>query len=75
MQSPHIIALPETHTSGAMEDEVCQKFGFHDHYRVEVRRHQAGIWILWNRKEINLTLLHAHAQYDTMKVCYRGVGP
>ncbi|KAJ8424161.1 hypothetical protein Cgig2_032096 [Carnegiea gigantea] len=75
MHKPSIIALLETHISGARVDEVCSKIGFHSQYRMEAQGFQGGIWVLWEIESVHLSLVQAYTQFVTMEVHKRGVRP
>ncbi|XP_039062708.1 uncharacterized protein LOC120207271 [Hibiscus syriacus] len=54
--NPSIIALFETHTSGANSDKIIKSFGFDNSFRVEAQGFSRGIWILWNTSvEVKIT--------------------
>ncbi|KAJ8446074.1 hypothetical protein Cgig2_017576 [Carnegiea gigantea] len=66
MHKPQIIALLETHVSGPSADVAF--------FCVEACGHQGGIWLLWDKEEIHLTLIDSHTQFVTMEATQRGEG-
>ena len=75
MHRPSIIALLETHNSGARADKVCSKISFHGQYRIGAQGFQGGIWVLWETESVHRSLVQARAQFVTIEVHKWGVRP
>jgi len=68
LHQPSIIGLVETHVSGRRAQEVCDKIGFTNCFRVEAQGFQGGIWVLWNSHEIDAVVIKSHHQFVTMEI-------
>ena len=73
IHKPSIIVLLEPHISGGKADEVCHKFGFQGHFRVEAQGFAGSIWLLWDVADVQLNLIKSHTQFVTMEVNRRGL--
>lgn len=60
---PHILVILEPKTSGLEADEACHRIGKKDWVRSEARGFSGGIWILWDRLEINLQVNSCRATF------------
>ena len=68
LRRPSIVALVETHISGARAQAICDKVGFEGYFWVEAQGFQGGIWILWRLEDLDLNIIRSHEQYVTMKI-------
>jgi len=73
MHKPSIVALVETRISGTRAQEVCDRIGFRNCFRVEAQGFQGGIWVLWNSDEIGVEVINSHEQFVTVEVKPQGV--
>ncbi|KAJ8422458.1 hypothetical protein Cgig2_022201 [Carnegiea gigantea] len=71
LQSLIIMALVETHISGARGKDVCAKLRLDGCFRVEAQGFQGGIWVLWKPNHLDINIFHSHEQYVTMEVKWR----
>lgn len=46
-QSVDILVLFETHASGDRANQICQKLGFENYFRVDATGQSGGLWLLW----------------------------
>jgi len=68
MHRPSIIALFETRLSGPRAQQVCERIGFRNSFRVEAQGFQGGIWVLWNSDEFHVAVLDTHDQFVTVEI-------
>ena len=73
MHKPSIVALVETRISGAKAQDVCNRVGFRNWFRVEAQGFQGGIWVFWNSDETDLVVLNSHDQFVTVEVKPQGL--
>lgn len=73
IHKPVILIILGPRISGAEADEACSKLGKSDRTRLEAKGFSGGVWVLWNKDEINLEILHARkAFYPHFSVPRRG---
>lgn len=60
---PKIIVLLEPRISGNEADDSCRRLGRRDWIRSKARGFSGGIWILWDRQEIALTVIHVELHF------------
>jgi len=65
---PSIVALFETRISGTRAQQVCERIGFRNSFRVDAQGFQGGIWVLWNSDEIEIEVLNTHEQFVTVEI-------
>ena len=68
MHKPSVIGLVETRISGRKAQEVCDKIGFTNCFRVVAQGFQGGIWVLWNSHEIVVEVVFSHDQFVTVEI-------
>ncbi|XLR39159.1 hypothetical protein S83_023819 [Arachis hypogaea] len=71
---PDITILLETKCSGQVARNVIKQLGYTNYIIEEAQGFAGGIWICWNRNDINIISIEAHQQYIHVKVqeCGRG---
>ncbi|KAL8154246.1 hypothetical protein V2J09_012006 [Rumex salicifolius] len=74
-QDPRIIALVETHISGARADEVCRQIGFNGMRKMETSGFAEGIRLLWRMLVVSVLPLRLHPQHITVEIKRRGEVP
>ena len=72
MYKPSIVALVETRISGTPAQEVCNRIGFRNWFRVEAQGFQGGIWVLWNSDEIGVEVINSHEQFVMVELQPQG---
>lgn len=55
---PFIFLILEPQISSTAADVVCRRLGSRDWVRSEAEGFSGGIWVLWNREEVNLKVVH-----------------
>ena len=68
MHRPSIVALFETRISGPRAQQVCERIGFRNFFRVDAQGFQGGIWVLWNSDEFDVDVLDTHEQFVTVEI-------
>ena len=68
IHKPSIIGLVETRISGRRAQEVCDKIGFTNCFRVEAQGFQEGIWVLWNSHEVEAEIIDSRDQFVIMEI-------
>jgi len=63
-----IVALFETRISGPRAQQVCERIGFRNFFRVDAQGFQGGIWVLWNSDEFDVDVLNTHEQFVTVEI-------
>lgn len=61
--NPYIVALLETQISGDVAKRVCRKLGRSNWVRVEMEGFSGGLWLLWDRNRIELSITKVHKQF------------
>ncbi|KAL8158938.1 LOW QUALITY PROTEIN: hypothetical protein V2J09_000475 [Rumex salicifolius] len=59
----------ETQVSGTAANQVCNGFKFKQHVRVEAVGFSGGIWLLWNKENVNLQVLTVHDHFIHTRIC------
>lgn len=57
--NPSLVLLTETHVGGDRHHEIISSLGFSSWYAVEPMGYVRGIWLLWNRRLVKVTI-HGH---------------
>ncbi|XP_057761101.1 uncharacterized protein LOC130981532 [Arachis stenosperma] len=65
---PDIAILLETKCSGDTAKRVIHNLGFSYSILEEAQGFVGGIWICWNRPDINITTIENHSQYLHVKI-------
>lgn len=60
---PTILIILEPKISRVEADKACRRIRRHDWVRFEVNSFNRGIWILWNREEIKLEVIHVEKYF------------
>ncbi|CAN0907509.1 hypothetical protein LINGRAHAP2_LOCUS24839 [Linum grandiflorum] len=60
---PEIAIIVEPRISGANAVKVCRKMGFEEWFRVDARGVASGIWVLWQKSMVSLSLLSCNDQF------------
>ncbi|RYQ95391.1 uncharacterized protein [Arachis hypogaea] len=69
---PDITILLEIKCSRDTATRVIQHLGFTKSIREEAQGFVGGIWILWNRMDIDITMMEMHSQYIHVRVQVNG---
>ncbi|XP_074301755.1 uncharacterized protein LOC141633202 [Silene latifolia] len=75
INTPHVVALVETHISGAVAQRVCDKINFQGKTRVEATGFSGGIWLFWHPEEVTVTPIIHHPQHVTVEITRAGEVP
>lgn len=67
-QRPMVLILIEPKVSGVMADRVCRKLGKKRWARSEAFGFSRGIWVLWNKEELEKKLLVARKSFLHMQI-------
>lgn len=65
---PRIIIIIEPRISGDAPDRMCEKLGKRRWIRAEATGFSRGIWVLWEKEEISVTLKVVHKSFIHMEV-------
>lgn len=57
-----VLGLAEPRISGDRADQVCTKLGFSYWVRVEATGYAGEIWVLWNKKKVEISYLSSSTQ-------------
>lgn len=75
INDPTILALVETHLSGAQAQKVCDRIGFSGQTRVDAQGFSGGIWLFLREEQVTVTVSYDHTQHITIEVERRGEEP
>lgn len=70
-----IVALQETHCSGSIGKKTIKKLGFKNYVLSEARGFSEGIWLLWNKLDIQIQLIHNDFHYLHVQVQEKDLQP
>ncbi|KAL8152224.1 hypothetical protein V2J09_009984 [Rumex salicifolius] len=65
---PTILVLVETRLSGPQADKVCKEIGFDGIVRAQAVGFKGGIWVLWRKDRVKLTVQDMFHQAVTLEV-------
>lgn len=65
---PSIFLILEPPISSSAADVVCRRLGRREWVRSEAKGFSGGIWVLWNREEVNLRVIHVEKHFVHMIV-------
>ncbi|XP_057746094.1 uncharacterized protein LOC130965343 [Arachis stenosperma] len=65
---PDISILLETKCSGENANNVIRQIGFNNYIWEEAQGFAGGIWICWNRVDLNISIVEFHAQFIHTKI-------
>ncbi|XP_074288047.1 uncharacterized protein LOC141613204 [Silene latifolia] len=68
VNNPHVLALVETHISGATAQRVYDRINFGGKTRVEAEGFSGGIWIFWRPEEVSVKPLIHNSQHITVEI-------
>lgn len=67
-----IILILEPRISGTEADVVCRRIGRYDWVRSEARGFSGGLWMFWDRQEVEITVVHVEYHFIHVHVSERG---
>ncbi|XP_061356470.1 uncharacterized protein LOC133300904 [Gastrolobium bilobum] len=57
-----VLVLTEVRISGLAADRKIKQIGFSDHLKQDANGFSGGIWVMWNKEEVKISLLATHVQ-------------
>ncbi|CAN0926829.1 hypothetical protein LINGRAHAP2_LOCUS35549 [Linum grandiflorum] len=64
---PEIVIIVEPRISRAKAEKVCRITGFEEWFRVDARGFAGGIWVLWQKSMVSLSLFFRDDQFIHLK--------
>lgn len=68
MNKVKIFAVLEPRISGTRATDVIKGLGFSAFYVVDARGFSGGLWLMWNKEEVNLTVVACSQQTITATI-------
>lgn len=70
-----VVALQETRCSGNVARKAIKKLGFKNYIVSEAQGFSGGIWLLWNRQDIQFEVIQNNFHFIHVQVREQGVDP
>ncbi|CAJ2644330.1 unnamed protein product [Trifolium pratense] len=70
-----IVALQEPRCSGSTARKTIKKLGFKNYVMAEARGFSGGIWLMWNRSDIQIQLIQNNFHFLHVQVSEKGMEP
>ncbi|KAI9112959.1 hypothetical protein K1719_016073 [Acacia pycnantha] len=67
-----IVAILEPRVSGTQENKIIRSWGFKHSRRVEAEGFSSGVWLLWEREDLLVTVIWSEEQFLHCKVSFGG---
>lgn len=67
-QMPDLVIVQETRCSGSKAIKLIKKMGFINHILSEAKGYSGGIWLLWNKVDLNIQAISIHDQFVHVEV-------